>query len=569
LEKNLKQYHDLLQHILDNGEDVNDRTGVGTRSVFGYQMRFDLSAGFPAVTTKKLAWKSVVSELLWFLEGSTDERRLAELLYGKDRTELVDRTTIWSANADAQGKALGYVNNDTVKQLGPVYGYAWSKLESTVDEIIEIESRFIEQRHDMFDRQELCVPVDGGKDDFIGKTLVSNHEREFIVIDKRNTCSNSEYKVQFLDTHDIMWVTRPNLRRGQVGKQIICGVAVNDYEGKIHQTDLGKRIHTLWYNMIRRCYDANLPEFVYYGDRGIRVCKRWHRLSNFVSDIEKIPNYYSWVKNPTDYALDKDYYNSDGYSPTTCVFIRAGYNCSLKNNSIDFRSVKLCEFPDGKTIKFIFNKDLMSLYPENNFTNEGIRLALLKGGKHRKCKFTRISGSDGSIFRKKLLNSQLEYVLDKLKNEPDSRRIILTAWVPQLIQDMALPPCHFIAQFRVINGKLSCMLTMRANDAFLGAPFNIASYALLTYILARECGLGVGELVYSIGDAHIYHNHFDQVREQLSRTEFPLPTLSIAEDFSIAGIKTGLNFEFPLNSVDKFKLVGYNSHSTIKAEMAV
>lgn len=123
----MKQYHDLLEHILENGEDVNDRTGVGTRSVFGYQMRFDLSAGFPAVTTKKLAWQSVVGELLWFLEGSTDERRLAELTYGKHRTELVERTTIWTANADAQGKALGYVNNEFTKELGPVYGAQWRR----------------------------------------------------------------------------------------------------------------------------------------------------------------------------------------------------------------------------------------------------------------------------------------------------------------------------------------------------------------------------------------------------------------------------------------------------------
>jgi thymidylate synthase len=96
----MKQYHDALKHILKNGEEVNDRTGVGTRTVFGYQMRFDLSKGFPAVTTKRLAWKSVVSELLWFLEGGTDERRLAEILYNDTRENLTDKTTIWTANAD-------------------------------------------------------------------------------------------------------------------------------------------------------------------------------------------------------------------------------------------------------------------------------------------------------------------------------------------------------------------------------------------------------------------------------------------------------------------------------------
>src|SRR6056300_459983 len=108
----MKQYIKALEHILDKGKQRGDRTGVGTRGVFGYQMRFDLRRNFPAVTTKKLAWKSVVSELLWFLEGSTDERRLAEIHYGKPREELIGKTTIWTANADMQGRSLGYKNND-------------------------------------------------------------------------------------------------------------------------------------------------------------------------------------------------------------------------------------------------------------------------------------------------------------------------------------------------------------------------------------------------------------------------------------------------------------------------
>jgi len=102
----MKQYHKLLEDILEHGEDVSDRTGVGTRSIFGYQMRFDLSKGFPAVTTKKLAWKAVVGELLWFLEGGTDERRLAEITYGKHRVDLVGKSTIWTANAYRQPQWL-------------------------------------------------------------------------------------------------------------------------------------------------------------------------------------------------------------------------------------------------------------------------------------------------------------------------------------------------------------------------------------------------------------------------------------------------------------------------------
>lgn len=297
----MKQYHKLLEDILENGVDVNDRTGVGARSIFGYQMRFDLAAGFPAVTTKKLAWKSVVSELLWFLEGSTDERRLAELTYGKHRVDLVGKSTIWTANADAQGKALGYLNNEYTKELGPVYGAQW-----------------------------------------------------------RNFNGFSVYK-----------------------------------------------------------------------------------------------------------------------------------------------------------------------------------------------------GTD-----------QITTILHQLRTNPDSRRIILSAWNPNQLHEMALPPCHAFAQFRVYNGRLSCQMYQRSGDAGLGIPFNIASYSLLTHILAREVGLEVGDFVHTIGDAHVYHNHIDQVKEQLARVEFSLPTLEIADDFNISDI-IDRNFVFPLNSVDKFKLLNYTSHPNIKMEMAV
>jgi thymidylate synthase len=296
----MKQYHKLLEDILEYGQETTDRTGVGTKSIFGYQMRFNLQDGFPAVTTKRLAWKAVVGELLWFLEGSTDERRLAELTYGKDKTELVGRTTIWTANADAQGKALGYINNEFTKELGPVYGSQWRR----------------------------------------------------------------------------------------------------------------------------------------------------------------------------------------------------------------------------------FNRDATIGIEED----------------------------------------QIVWLLNELQANPDSRRLILSAWNPNQLREMALPPCHYAFQLHVRHGKLSGMLTMRSNDAFLGSPFNIASYALLIHIFARETGLDVGELVYSIGNAHIYMNHIDQVKEQLSRTEYPLPTLEIANDFILSD---GLKCKFDIDTVDMFELVNYQYHPTIKAPMAV
>lgn len=280
------EYNKALDFILKNGTVSEDRTGEGTISYFGMQLRYDLSKGFPAVTTKKLAWKAVVSELLWFLEGSGDERRLSEILHG---TRDVNKKTIWSENADAPyWKEKAKFEGD----LGRVYGVQW-----------------------------------------------------------RSWGANGEFK----------------------------GV---------------------------------------------------DQISNLVSS---------------------------------------------------------------------------------------------------------------------------------LKNEPYSRRHLLTAWNVSELNQMALPPCHTFSQFYVRNNKLSCLMYQRSADFFLGVPFNIASYSLLTHMLAQVTGLDVGEFIHTIGDAHIYLNHIEQVREQLNRTPFSIPTLKINK--SVNSI-----FDFKM---DDFELLDYRHHPSIKAPMAV
>ena len=276
------QYLEAIQCIMDDGQDVSDRTGVGTRTIFGYQMRFNLMESFPAVTTKKLAWKSVVGELLWFLEGSTSDSRLAEITHG-DKT----KNTIWTANANKQGKALGYTDGE----LGPVYGSQW-----------------------------------------------------------------------------------------------------------------------------------------------------------------------------------------------------------------------------------------------RNFNGDGV--------------------------------DQIKTIIHQIKNDPDSRRIILSAWNPSQIDIMTLPPCHTMCQFRVINGSLSCQLYQRSADMFLGVPFNIASYSLLTHMMAQICNLRVGEFIWTGGDCHIYQNHFDQVNQQLERSPTRKHPMLVMPSFD--------NLEQLLSTkTEDYKLVGYNPMDTIKAPMAV
>ena len=154
---------------------------------------------------------------------------------------------------------------------------------------------------------------------------------------------------------------------------------------------------------------------------------------------------------------------------------------------------------------------------------------------------------------------QIAQVVDSIKRNPDSRRHIVSAWNVAEIDNMKLPPCHFVFQFYVANGKLSCMLTMRSSDTFLGLPFNIAQYALLTHMVAQQCGLGVGEFIYSGGDVHIYINHIEQVKLQLTREPFPLPQLIIKR-------KPDSIFDY---KYEDFEVVGYRHHPTIKAEVAI
>ena len=288
----MKQYLELLEKILSEGSEREERTGIGTLSIFGAQLRFDLNEGFPAVTTKKLAWKGVVSELLWFIEGSDDERRLAEIRFGKDRAELADLAkykTIWTDNADHQGKNLGYENSEYKKLLGPIYGVQWR----------------------------------------------------------------------------------------------------------------------------------------------------------------------SWDKH-----------------------------------------------------------------------------------------------------------DQLNQLIQNLKSNPMSRRHILSAWNVAEIENMALPPCHVMSQFYVDNqNRLSCHMYQRSADMFLGVPFNIASYALLTHILAKTCDLKVGDFVHTFGDAHIYLNCIEQVKEQIKRKPLPLPKLQMPEIKILEELQNA--------SVDDFVLQDYQHHEALTAPMAI
>lgn len=320
-----RTYLDFLQHILDNGVKKEDRTGTGTISVFGYQMRFDLSKGFPLFTTRRTPFRLIASELLWFIKGDTNIRYL-----------LQHNNHIWDEWAFKK-----WVESDEYQ--GP----------------------------DMTDFGRRC--------------LVDEEFNELYKKELKNFCDR---------------------------------ILTDD--------DFSKK----------------------YGDLGNVYGKQWRR----------------WT-------------DSEG-------------------NEID----------------------------------------------------------------------QLADVIEQIKNNPDSRRLIVNAWNPEDVVNAgakgskaALPPCHVLFQFYVANGKLSCHLLQRSADSLLGANFNIPSYSLLTHLVAKECDLEVGEFVYSISDAHIYSNHIEQVKEQLSREPRDLPTLKINQDK-----KSIFNIE-----MDDLTIEGYDPHPAIKAPIAV
>jgi thymidylate synthase len=163
------------------------------------------------------------------------------------------------------------------------------------------------------------------------------------------------------------------------------------------------------------------------------------------------------------------------------------------------------------------------------------------------------AGADGQIY------DQVKDVVNQIKTNPNSRRMIISAWNVADLPKMALMPCHTLIQFYVADGKLSCQLYQRSADVFLGVPFNIASYALFTMMLAQVCGLQAGEFVHTFGDVHLYNNHMEQAKLQLSRTPYPLPTMRINPD-----VKDIFSFEF-----EDFTLENYQCHSAIKAPVAI
>lgn len=490
---NEDQYLDLLAHIRHHGRDRGDRTGVGTRSVFGRQMRFDLAENFPLLTTKKMFWKGVVEELLWFLSGSTNVNDLDAVRHW------------WTSWAGPEG------------DLGPIYGRQYRNAR-------------------WWDEVE---PAIFGKPETQPEPSLGKHKRA-----PHSTPSEQE-----------------------------------------------QTLKTVWREMVKRCYNESCKAYKSYGGAGVHVCDRWLNFENFLEDAVKLPGWHLKKEYPGEYSLDKDARRgSNRYGPDTCMWASEREQNANRRNSRPFTA----NSPDGKSVVF---SSIGEAAREESLNVSAVHRCLNGGLKSHKGwrDFRYLLGpAEGKIRFRDV--DQLKNLLASIKHDPMSRRLIFNLWNTPAMEHAGLPCCHGnMVQFyceplslleRLENAvrigfqeanilgewdhdefdsanvpryRLSCQMYQRSGDMFLGVPVNIASYALLTTMIAAECNMIPGEFVHTLGDAHIYHNHFDAVDKQLQRTPYAGPDLEI----------TGTDFRVLDATDSNIHLINYQSHPAIKAPVAV
>jgi thymidylate synthase len=330
----------------------------------------------------------------------------------------------------------------------------------------------------------------------------------------------------------------------------VAGVGVN---GDLRSTSsLHLMLYATWNEMLHRCYDAGRHTYTNYGARGVFVDGRWHDFANFVEDASKLGNWLMKYAYPDEYFLDKDFFGTNKYGPDTCIWL------SRDENTLNTRRAKVfvCTGPQGQVIHTM---NLRGLCLDYRLDESSVyKCARGEKASHKGWSFRAVE-LEGDIMPRVRLFNQMKEIVAQIRHAPNSRRIILDAWNATEVEDAALPPCHSFVQFDVTDGELSLQLYQRSADAFLGVPFNIASYAILVNMICHVTGLKPGTFIHTFGDLHIYNNHREQVFEQLKREPRPLPSLRFARPVESI-------FDF---NMEDFIIEGYDPHPAISAPVAV
>ena len=343
---------------------------------------------------------------------------------------------------------------------------------------------------------------------------------------------------------------------------------INKNAERLFEDELDVKLYKIWANLMTRAY---------LGSADFSISKEWQDYNTFIKEVKTLPHWYYKTEDWNNFVLSNSYYASSVFSKDTSVWLsKDEEELYIENNMI----IKVSHYNGevelyfnreelnkrlGLDLNELLLKEYEDLTPRERNIYEKFELSHIKD----------YEATDGFVYRYNLIKDddmgpiygynwrqfdyvdQLSNIIEEIKVNPNSRRLIISAWNPKEIDNMALPPCHTMFQFKVTNGKLDCQLYQRSADYPIGVPFNIASYALLVYIVAKECNLTPGEFIHTTGDTHIYVNQLDAVKEQLTRLPYPAPTVEIKD----------WNGVFNFTS-DQVVLNNYKSHKFLRMPVA-
>ena len=517
----MREYLEIADNVLKRGQWKGNRTGVRTLTLPNQHFSHNMWEGFPALTTKRIAFKTMATELEGFIKGITDKRwyqkRNCKIWSEWSNPQQLPKTMIMLdvGEKEVWESIKGQDKLDWQKEnpdLGPLgYSHQWRNFNGEYQPIPFIYTEF---------DKKIQINKDN-TNKHVGKEF-SGPYGDFTIIDTEVVNKKTKYRIKFHTTGYCDLFSIGNINKLQVKDPYypcVFDVACLGTTYKYH--NYNDKLKQTWYNMISRCYNKADKDYLHYGANKTYVDNRWLIYSNFLDDVSELPGWNNKLKYWNSFTLDKDYGQNNCYSKENCRWISKSKQSRLTSVTKSFLAIS----PDNK--EYVYNS-IIDCAIEHNLDPTSISRCLNSKYKHTN------DWTFKTLQYHKNQNDnrydQFDDIVQKLKNNPDDRRMVCSAWNPVQLDRMALPPCHLVFILTNINGDLHLHWTQRSCDLFLGVPFNIASYALLLELLCKESGLRAGNLSGMLCDCHIYENHIEQMRTQLSRHTKALPFLRFDED---------------------------------------